>query len=551
MITAMLSGNRFDFKKVAPDTFWADSIAQEVATHEPAAGTYICAAGISPSGIVHFGNFRDVITSAAVVQALKRQGKDAQMLFSWDNFDRFRKVPANVDASFAEHIGKPLSKIPDPLGELSSYAERFQKPFVDALAEIGIELSYRDQTTLYEQGAYDDAILLALTKRREIAEVLLSFMTEKGKEAKQIDPAAYTEEYYPISVYSRFTGKDNTAVLSYDGGTKITYRCNETGKTDTVDLSHDRIAKLAWKIDWPMRWRHEGVSFEPAGHDHASPGGSYDVASTISRVVFESRPPLFAEYKFVGIRGLGSKMSGSKGNAISPKELLDVYDPVMLKWLYLRKTPQQSFELAFDSEIYRQYDEFDREAGEYLAGETGEVERTIFDDALGTDTRETLADPIPFRQAVGYGQIVQWNREKFDELLAAANLSYSSVSIEKRLPRAQQWLERYNREEIISLREEVNGAYAAMLSPESKKQILTLRSLLAEEDGQAVEELDVLVYGIPKEDGIEESELKKRQREFFKHVYNLLIGRDTGPRLGTFLWAIDRTHVVALLDIDN
>ena len=82
-----------------------------------------------------------------------------------------------------------------------------------------------------------------------------------------------------------------------------------------------------------MRWKYEGVVFEPGGHDHASPGGSYDVSSVVSKTVFDYEPPIFVEYKFVGIQGLGSKMSGSKGNAVSPLELLDVYEPELLKWL--------------------------------------------------------------------------------------------------------------------------------------------------------------------------------------------------------------------------
>jgi lysyl-tRNA synthetase class 1 len=540
---------RFDFDSLKPREFWGDGIARAVIAAKPKLDTYTCAAGISPSGVVHFGNFRDVITAHTVGSALRRTGKEVRVIFSWDNFDRLRKVPAGVPENFAEHIGKPLSKVPDPLGELPSYAVRFQVPFVAAMQELGIEFEYLDQTSLYESGTYDSQIFLALQKRKEIADILLSFMTEKGIEAQGLDREHYREHHYPIAVYSRFTGKDNTRVLSYDGATSITYECLDTGKQDSVDLAKEHIAKLGWKVDWAMRWKHEGVVFEPGGHDHASPGGSYDTASVIAKDMFGYEAPTFAEYKFIGIQGLGAKMSGSKGNAISPSDLLGIYDPIVLKWLYVRRLPAQSFMLAFDSEIYRQYDEFDRQAAEFLSGKCDPLVQQVMEDSVGTLAQDSLQSPIPLRQAVGFGQVVQWDAGKLKELLHASGLSYSGASIAARLPRARTWLDTYNPEEKFSLLDSVNTAYAQALTPEARAQIAALAKGLAEKRDQSVDALEEFVYDIPKQTGGEGAELKKRQRAFFADVYNLLIGKDTGPRLGTFLWAIDRDTVLTLLTI--
>ncbi len=514
---------RFDFNTVKGGASWADVAADKVIADNPDEEIYTCAAGISPSGVVHFGNFRDIVTSHLVREALVRKGKKARLIFSWDNFDRFRKVPAGVPESFVEHIGKPLSKIPDPYGDLPSYADRFQQPFVEAMGKLGIEIEYLNQTALHEAGTYDEALFYALGKRLEIADILLSFMTDKAMGEKGIDAADYREKYYPISVYSRFTGKDITKVLSYDGVSTVTYLCVETGKEDTVDLSKEHIAKLAWKIDWPMRWKHEHVVFEPGGHDHASPGGSYDVASTVAHDIFSILPPLFAEYKFVGIQGLGSKMSGSKGNAISPLELMDIYEPDVLKWLYFRKSPEQSFELAFNSEIYRQYDEYDAENPD--------------------------AKAIPFRHAVSFGQIVQWNSEKLATILTAHEMDYSADSIAKRLPLAQNWLTKYNPDEVVALRSTVNDAYAETLSMVQRNQIEALRSEIEAHPTASITELEELAYRIPKSGDLDEAGLKKAQRSFFKDVYNLLISKDTGPRLGTFLWAADSAHILRLLTL--
>ncbi len=295
---------------------WARTIAEAVIVAFPNNEVYTVAAGISPSGIVHFGNFRDVMTSFAVLKALQEKGKKIRFVFSWDNFDRFRKVPSGVDASFAKYIGMPISKVPDPTGTFSSYAAAFQAPFEETMKQIGIELEYKNQTQLYESGVYAKQVIFALQKRKEIGEILFSLMSEKSIEEKDLSKELFLETYYPISIYSRFTGKDFTEITGFDGKSKVTYFCKETEQTDTVDIRTDFLYKLAWKIDWPMRWAHEGVVFEPGGHDHASPGSSFDVSSIIAKEIFKSEPPVFTEYKFVGIQGMDGKMSGSKGGAL-------------------------------------------------------------------------------------------------------------------------------------------------------------------------------------------------------------------------------------------
>lgn len=537
---------RIDPNSYTNDKHWGQQIAEEVLKQFPNEQIYTTAAGISPSGTVHFGNFRDVITALVVSKELGKMGKKTRVIFSWDDFDRMRKVPANVPESFAQNIGKPLAKIPDPENTAESYARHFEVPFESAMQELGIDLVYRYQSKEYPGGTYSDAVKEALGKRKEIAEVLLSFMTEKGKEEKGIDPVSYIENYFPISVYSRFSGKDNTKVISYDGDNSITYKCFDTDQEDTIDIRTAGLVKLQWKVDWPMRWRHEGVVFEPGGHDHASPGSSYDIATVIAPKIFGRTAPIFAEYKFVGLQGLGAKMSGSKGNAISPAQLLEIYEPAVLKWLYMKKTPAQAFTLAFDSEIYRQYEEFDKEI--VLSKEEKLDAFATRALELALEGREEIKDlqPIPFRQAVAYGQIVQWNTDKVLELLERTGVSFSPESVASRLPRAKAWLETYNPGEMIIIRDSFNQEYFANISDVSKKYIAELADYLNDE-AVSFQDLEQKVYAIPKDDSLDQKENAKRQRAFFKDVYNLLISADTGPRLSTFIWALGFIKVRALL----
>lgn len=529
--------------------YWANVIADEVIAAFPNNEIYTVAAGISPSGIVHFGNFRDVMTSYAVLRALEGKGKKTRFIFSWDNFDRLRKVPAGVSEDFAQYIGMPLSKVPDPTGKHASYAASFQADFEVAMQALGIPLVYRNQTEMYESGAYTESVIFAMQHRKEIGEIMFSLMTEKAIEEKGLNKESFIENYYPISIYSRFSKKDSTVIESYDGEHTVTYLCKETNQKDTIDLTKDFVYKLGWKIDWPMRWRHEGVVFEPGGHDHASPGSSFDVSSLITQKMFGLKAPLFVEYKFVGIQGVDGKMSGSKGGAVSPGQLLEIYEPRLLRWLYLRKSPHQTFNLAFDSEIYRQYEEYDLDVEKMKKGEIDHVGTPALIWSLTTNEKPHTA-PTSFRQAVAFGQIMQWDNSRVAKLFDMAGATYDQDALTIRLQKAKSWLETYNREEMIVVRTEHNTEYWTSMTDVQKANVKKLAEALLSGNLKE-EEIEPLVYAIPKDDTLEQKENAARQRAFFKDVYNLVISKDTGPRLSTFIVALGMEKVGNLLKLTS
>src|SRR3989338_2122864 len=526
-----------------PDVYWARAAAEEVVRAFPDLPVYTVSSGISPSGEIHFGNFREIMTQHAVAEELRKMGKKVHFVFVWDEFDALRKIPAGVDPSWEAHLRKPLTSVPDPLGNYPSWAKRHEAAFEKSLAELDINVEFRYQTAVYESGAYDDAIVKALRERETIAKILLSHMSEKSKQAKEIDEADFIASYYPVSVFSSFTGKDTTEILSYDGDSTLAYRCKETGKEETINLRERHIVKLAWKTDWGMRWADMGVNFESAGKDHMSPDGSYDVSEDVCTQIYGKPAPLSFAYEFIGIRGLGAKMSGSKGNSVSPGTLMEIYETPLLLLLYFRKQPFQRFDLAFDSEILRQYTELDREAESYRAGGLTEPDA----EALRLAGADALPkNPIPFRQAIAFGQIVQWDLEKVVYMLESLDLRYDRVSIESRLKKARAYLEKHHQEEAVALLNELNTERVSSMTEDRKTLVLNLRTIL--EGGENdIARLEVLMYDIPKREGMSEEEKKRAQRDFFKDVYQLLIGKDTGPRLSTFLWAADREHVLRLL----
>ena len=184
----------------------------------------MCASGISPSGPIHLGNLREVLTPHFVADEIRRRGRDAVHLLSWDDFDRFRRVPAGVDPAWAEHVGKPLTSVPAPPGSTApNWAEHFKAPLLAALEQLGVEVRAVSQTQMYTSGAYTEQILLAARERGRIDEILGRYRHQQvgptHDEAEDEGSGAATEDdggsafgYFPYKPYCARCGRDTTTV---------------------------------------------------------------------------------------------------------------------------------------------------------------------------------------------------------------------------------------------------------------------------------------------------------------------------------------------------
>lgn len=536
------------FNMKSKEQHWGEMIADEIIKNypNPKNDIYTCAAGITPSGMVHFGNFREIMTNWPVLEALKKKGKKARLIFSWDNYDRFRKVPTNVPADFEKYLGLPVCEVPSPLNSQESYSAHFQKALEDVIQRFGIEIEFKNQGQLYRTGQYADLLSKALNNRQKIADILWSFMSEASR-AKKGDQASYRENYWPGKIYSTFSGKDNTEILDFDGQYSITYKCLDTDNTETIDIRKQPYLKLGWKTDWPMRWAYEGVNFEPGGKDHSTYGGSYDVASVIAREVFEIEPPFYQAYDFINIKGNEGKMSSSKGNALTPAQLLEVYEEPILKWVYTRSMPTKPFDLAFDSDIIRLYDEFDRNIQKI-----DKLDPSIahgLELAIEGINKERLNKPASFRQLTGWAQVVNWDLQKLIKLFEAQDLDYNHESIKIRLEKAKNWMETYNQEELITILESPNTDYISQLSDTEKYQIQQMHNFLSENPEAKIADINEVMYNIPKNENQDMETNKLNQRKFFENIYYLLLNNPKGPRLSTFLWALDKQTILPLLNV--
>ncbi len=519
---------------------WAEKLAEEVISRNPNKEEYVCAAGISPSGSVHIGNFRDIATSFYVVKALQKAGKKAKLLFSWDEFDRLRKVPSNIAKiapDFDKYLGMPYALIPDPYGVYSSYAEYNEKEFEASLKELGIEADYRYQAKNYMSGMYVEGIINAIVKRKEIYDVLMKYKTQDSDEGER-------ENYYPINVYCKECNKDTTKVISSSSdGEEITYAC-KCGATHTVKVREYNMIKLVWKMDWPMRWGYEGVDFEPGGIDHAAASGSYVVASDLAESVLGIKPPLFQGYGWLSIAGLGD-MHSSTGNNITPATVLKVYEPDMVRWLFAKYEPKAPFSFNFDDTIIRHYSEFDKGLEAYKNGETDEYNSSVYEFSL-LDGKETISK-VPFGVLSSVATIVDFNPVAVKEILKKVGVEFTKQD-ESRLQRVKDWITIHQPSKLYKLLGAKNQEFYDSLEDEEKNAVKKLHDYISETEVINEKEIQQYLYTVINCETLTKKENMARQQRFFKVFYNLLFGTDMGPRLYLFLAAIDKKEYLELLN---
>ncbi|AIV34939.1 lysine--tRNA ligase [Streptomyces sp. CCM_MD2014] len=564
---------------------FADEVIEESERRAPGKPVVV-ASGLSPSGPIHLGNLREVMTPHLVADEVRRRGHQVRHLISWDDYDRYRKVPAGVpgvDESWAEHIGKPLTSVPAPKGSsYPNWAEHFKAAMTASLAELGVEFDGISQTEQYTSGVYREQILHAMKHRRDIDAILDQYRTKKApakkpqKSQKPVDEAeleaaegsgAAAEDdgssgsagYFPYKPYCGNCEKDLTTVTAYDDdSTELTYACTACGFSETVRLSEFNRGKLVWKVDWPMRWAYEGVVFEPSGVDHSSPGSSFQVGGQIVGI-FGGKQPIGPMYAFVGISGM-AKMSSSKGGVPTPADALRIMEPQLLRWLYARRRPNQSFKIAFDQEIQRLYDEWDRLDAKVADGSALPADAAAHSRAVRTAAGELprTPRPLPYRTLASVADITAGHEDQALRILGELDPANPIASLDEARPRydkAEAWINTHvPADQRTIVRQEPDAELLKSLDEQSRQSLRLLLDGLA--DHWSLDGLTHHVYGVPKvqagfpADATPKElppEIKTAQRTFFALLYHLLVGRDTGPRLPTLLLAVGQDRVRTLL----
>jgi lysyl-tRNA synthetase class 1 len=549
-------------KPEAEDRSWVERVADSVTGYarqrKRADEKIVCASGISPSGPIHLGNLREVMTVHLVAEELTARGLPVEHIHSWDDYDRLRKVPAGVPETFSTHVGRPISRVPDPYGEYPSYADRYMADFTTSLNRLGVRPRFVRQSEAYRRGDYVDLIRVAMKRRTEIFDILAAFQTP-GRHSDDLDTRR--DAYYPFRPYCATCDRDTTVVTKYsEADDVVEYDCPSCGHHHRMSLSDRPLeGKLVWKVDWPMRWHFERVDFEPGGEDHSSPQGSYAVGKRIVREIFGGVEPYYVGYAFVGLSGGVSKMSSSTGVAATPATALEVLEPAIVRWLYARRKPEQSFSIDLGNSVQRLYDEWDQflDKNESKSASEAEAHLAKISTAPTSGAIELTRVRAAFRVLASSADLTQGNREQITRITAAhlpEDLQTPDLAqrLEPRLTCAINWaLGFIPEEERTKVRDEFSREAWDALSEETRAGI---EQLVGQMDSDwTIDGLTHLLYNIPKrlkglsDDAKPDAALKQSQRAFFVGLYQLICGSDTGPRMPTLFLSIGPERVRRLI----
>ena len=517
-------------------THWADITADKIVRERGPRDHYTCASGITPSGTVHIGNFREIISVELVVRALREKGENVRFIYSWDDYDVFRKVPKNMPQQelLETFLRKPIVVVPDVLGDEESYAAANEKDLEKLLPIVGVDPEYIYQARRYRNSEYAEGMKKALECQDDIRRQL--------NESRTSDLPA---EWMPVSVFCTACDRDTTRVTGWDGDYGVSYEC-ECGHKETVDLRKTHAVKLPWRIDWPMRWKEEEVDFEPAGKDHHSEGGSFDTAKKTSKEVYGHEPPVTFQYDFIRIKGRGGKISSSSGEVISLIDVLEIYQPEVIRYMFAGTRPNTEFAISFDLDVLKIYEDYDKCERTYFnkpetekALKKWEKQARIYELSQVGDVPAEMPYQMQIRHLCNLLQI-----HSGDVDAVVASLDDLKPEQEERFRQrcvcAWNWVKDFAPEDFqFALRTEADGTVD--LDQKNLDAVRRLAVIVEEDMGVLPEkEFGTKVYDMMKEVGVESA-------DFFTAVYRALITKEKGPRLISFLHTLGKQKVLSIL----
>lgn len=499
--------------------FWTEDIIKKIGQRK----IDNIATAISPSGYIHLGNLREVIVADTIKIALSNHGQKPQLIYIADDFDPLRKLYPFLPKEYEEHIGKPLSKIPDPFGSChQSYSEHFLDEFINSLKKLGIDLKFLSATELYRSGAYTENISLALENRDKIASILSEI---SGREIES--------NWSPFNPLCSQCLKINRAkVLSFDTQKKtVDYECacgnNSKARYDKGD------GKLAWRVDWAARWQFLNIGLEPMGKEHASSGGSYQTSARIAKEVFGYEPPFQVVYEFLYLRGSSGKMSSSLGNVITSKDILEIIPPELVRYLLI-KNVNRHIDFDLGRGLLQLIDEYTILEQKVLNSQASQEEKELYQFTKVSKNQTKLN--IPFRHLSFALQVNDFDIEKTVKFLAKTDHEIKDPELlKKESILIRNWLEKYAPEE---------EKFILQKEPPSldinSKQKNFLEELL-----KRFQDCDWTGESIHKNIHEVKEELNLQPIQAFGIIYTIFLDRDRGPQAGWFLAGLNKDFVIA------
>lgn len=475
----------------------------------PDKGHVLFETGYGPSGLPHIGTFNEVLRTTMVRHAYEELSDIPTRLIAFsDDMDGLRKVPDNVpnQAMLTEYLGKPLTKIPDPFGKYESFAHHNNAMLRQFLDQFGFEYDFRSSTEAYEGGAFDEALKGILRHYDAIMGVMLPTLRKERQ-------ATYSP-VLPISPRTGIVLQVPVEVVDAEAGL---IRFLDEGETITQSILGGK-AKLQWKVDWAMRWVALGVDYEMSGKDLID---SVTQSSKIARVL-GARPPEGFNYEMF-LDEKGEKISKSKGNGLSLDQWL-TYGPQESLAFYAYREPKKAKQLHMGV-IPRAVDEYWQFRGNYPA--------QPIEQKLGNPVHHIHHGQLPEGELpVTFGlllNLVGVMGDASKEQVWGYLANYVPDADSARYPELDRLIGHalaYHRDFVaptLKRRKPADNEAAALRALDTK--LATMPAAASAEDIQNE------VYAIGKDEAFGFASL----RDWFKALYETLLGAEQGPRMGSFI----------------
>jgi lysyl-tRNA synthetase, class I len=495
--------------------------------------------GYGPSGLPHIGTFGEVARTTMVRHAFRVLTDDkikTRLIAFSDDMDGLRKVPDNVPNRdmMALHLGKPLSRVPDPFSnEYSSFGAANNARLRAFLDRFGFEYEFLSSTDCYMSGRFDAALLRVLERFDAIMGIMLPSLREER-----------AQTYSPFLPISPQTGVVlQVPIVAHDAkaGT-ITYEDPDTKETVTTLVTGGRT-KLQWKPDWAMRWVALGIDYEMAGKDLID---SVKLSGEICRALGAVPPEGFNYELFLDEKG--QKISKSKGNGLTIEEWLRYASPESLA-VFMYREPKSAKRLYFDV-IPRHVDEYQQFLEAY---QRQELKQQLSNPVWHIHSGKPPLPDMPISFSMLLTLVSSSNAENAETLWGFIGRYRPGVTAQThpKLDALVGYAIHYFRDFVLPqkrFREPDAGERAALLD---------LRDALSQLPSDATaEQIQAVVYEIGRREPFLDKSGKGKAKDgkpgvtldWFNMLYQVLLGQEKGPRFGSFVAVYGLTNTVDMID---
>jgi lysyl-tRNA synthetase, class I len=515
---------------------WLDRVASEILDREKKLGRnpspIRVESGLGASGVPHIGNYSDAARAYGVKLALESIGAKAELIAFSDDKDGLRKVPAGLPKTLSKYIGFPVSSIPDPFGCHESYGAHMSGLLLNALDKTGVKYRSISGTQAYKDGLFNQQIDEILSNAKRVGEIIKETMGQDK----------YTEvlPYFPICescgrIYTtkalEYIRARHVVRYSCDGMElrgEMLKGCGHKGEVDVFSGN----GKLSWKVEFAARWSGLRINYEAYGKELID---SVKANDRIMEEILHEPPPYHTRYEHF-LDKTGAKVSKSVGNVLAPQLWLRYAPPqTLLLLMYKRSVGSRAIWVKDIPTYIAELDELeDVYFGRKQVKDSKELARLrgLYEYVWSLSPPKKLSTHVPHNLLVYLVKVAPKGKEKEFVLEKLAGYGYhvepEEQRFQERLENAMNWAKDV----------ETITTGTVQIQPAERDAVLELAGIVNASDDENY--LQNAIFTIARKHGLQTG-------QFFRTLYRVLIGSDSGPRLGPYILAMGRENVAAAL----